>query len=61
MHKYIYHNSVSLYNAHSYLFQHLYVILREFNVCALLTLRGTNVKLPEDDIQMLKQVGVYII
>jgi len=27
---YIYHNTVSLYNVHSYMFQHLCVILREF-------------------------------
>ena len=33
----IYHNSVSLYNAHSYMFQHLYVILMDFYICASLS------------------------
>jgi len=33
----IYHNSISLYNVHSYMFRHLYVILREFRICALLS------------------------
>jgi hypothetical protein len=30
IHKYIYHNTISLYNVHSYLFRHLCVILKEF-------------------------------
>lgn len=30
MHKYIYHNTISLYNVGSYMFRHLYVFLRDF-------------------------------
>jgi len=32
----IYHNSISLYNVHFYIFRHLYVILREFYICTYL-------------------------
>jgi len=37
MHKYIYHNSISLYNVHCYMFRCLYVILSEFYICASLS------------------------
>ena len=33
----IYHNSISLYNVHSYMFWHFSVINREFYICALLS------------------------
>jgi len=33
----IYHNSVSLHNPHSYMFQHFHVIIREFHICVLLS------------------------
>ena len=38
MHKhiYIYHNSISLLNVHSHMFRHLYVIFKEFYICASL-------------------------
>ena len=34
---YIYHNTVSLYNVHSYMFRHLCVILRQFKKLQLST------------------------
>jgi hypothetical protein len=36
-HKSVYHNSVSLYNPHSYMFRHFLVIIKEFHICALLS------------------------
>ena len=33
----VYHQSVSLYNPHSYMFQHFHIIIREFYNSALLS------------------------
>jgi hypothetical protein len=34
-HNSVYHISISLYSVYSYVSQHVYVIIREFYICAL--------------------------
>ena len=53
-----YHNSIFLYNVHSYMFRHLYFILREFYICASLSsVKFLKFKLLK--LQFLKTIKLY--
>jgi hypothetical protein len=50
---YIYINSISLHNVHSYVVQHLYVILRQFYICAcyvtqILKIEAVKITVPQN-------------